>query len=168
MNNIELRNKKINELKKMIGTNFAVSHFVPAIIKSQIVDVAFLYPIGTSDTKRTRPFAKVLFEHKTGMLLDYSNSFINDFMDSEKYPMSMKVDYSLSKFSSALEAKKSLDKVAELYDDVCALFGKKELSNEEKEKVLVFTNNFYKTVPDETLAFYMELSPEFFSWLKSV
>lgn len=168
MNNIELRNKKINELKKMIGANFAVSHFVPAIIKSQIVDVAFLYPIGTSDTKRTRPFAKVIFEHKTGMLLDYSNSFINDFMDSEKYPMSMKVDYSLSKFSSALESKKSLDKVAELYDDVCALFGKNELSNEEKGKVSIFTDNFYKTVPDETLAFYMELSPEFFSWLKSV
>lgn len=168
MNNIELRNKKINELKKMIGINFAVSHFVPAIINSQVVDVAFLYPIGTSGTKRTRPFAKAIFEHKTGMLLDYSNSFINDFMDSEKYPMSMKVDYSLAKFPSALEAKQSLDKVVELYDDVCALFGKTELSHEEKGKVSIFTDNFYKTVPDETLAFYKGLSPEFFSWLKSV
>lgn len=168
MNNIELRNKKVNELKKMIGISFAVSHFVPAVINSQIADVAFLYPIGLSDTKKTRPFAKVIFEHKTGMLLEYSNSFINDFMDSEKYPMNMKLDYSLAKLSSASEAKKCFDKVAELYDDVCDLFEKKELSDDEKGRVSIFTDNFYKTIPDETIEFYKSLSPEFFSWLKSV
>jgi len=168
MNNIDLRNKKISELKKIIGINFAVSHFVPSLICSQLVDVAFLYPVGISNTKRTRPFAKLVLDHKTGMLLDYSNSFINDFMDSEKYPMSMKVDYSLSKQISVSEVKLNLDKVAELYDDVCDLFEKSELSDDEKEKVLYFKDCFYKTVPVESLDFYEALSPEFFSWLKSV
>ena len=168
MSSTELRNNKILELKKITGIRFAVSHFVPALISGQLVDMAFLYPVSTSETKRTRPFAKVVLEHKTGMLLDYSNSYINDFMDSEKYPMSMKIDYSLANFTSAAEAKRSLDKTAELYDEVCEMFGKGDLSDEEKAKLSVYADNFHKTIPAGTLEFYKALSPEFFSWLKSL
>ena len=165
MNRIELRRKRVSELKKMLGTNFAVSNFVPSVVSDQLVDVAFLYPVGTADPKRTRPFAKIIIEHKTGILLDYSNSFINDFMDSEKYPMDMKIDYSISKLSCVAEVKQVLYNVETLYDDVCDMFVKEELSNEDKLKLSSFMDNFYKSIPCETLEFYQALSPEFFGWI---
>lgn len=168
MNNFDMRNDKIAHLRKVINVKFAVSYFVPVIIKDVLVDVAFIYSAITGSKARTRPFAKVMFEHNGSGLIEYKNSFIDDFMDSEKYPITTEVDYSFPADVSVRELGENMKKVNSCYDEICELAYKTELSDEEKAKVCEYKDLFIKSTPEALMPYYEALSPEFFEWLNNI
>ncbi len=164
---IELRKETLATLKDAVGINFAVSYFVPVVINKALADVAFLYPLAAT-TEKTRPFAKVMFEHNTGNLIGYSNAFINDFMDSEKYPITTKINYALSSDISVVELNNLMKQVNSEYDEICRTVFKKDISEEEKEKIRGYKAAFYASVPEALMPYYEALSPEFFNRLSNI
>lgn len=167
-NCFDLRFEKIKVLKSLVNSEFTVSYFVPAVVDGNIVDLAFVYASLANVQEKTRPFAKVMFEHKTGCLLEYKNSYIDDYMDSNKHPMTTKIDYSLPKEISAVEQGMTVRKVNAYYDAICLLAYKTDVSDKEKEKIREYKTLFYKSVPKALLPYYEALSPEFFSWLNNI
>lgn len=151
----------IEFLQKAIGSKFAVSFFLPMEKKGHILDSAFLYSSATNNTKRTRPFAMIIVDPKSGSLLEYKNSYIDDYMDGEKYPMNMQIDYSVPCAKTAKEQIAYMKKVNELYGIVRELFFKKELTEEERVKFAEYKENFIKAVPTALLPFYEGLTPAF-------
>ncbi len=168
MSDSKLRYEKITELKKIVNVNFAVSYFIPVIINDNMVDTAFLYSSTATVKERTRPFAKVMFEHSSGNLLEYKNSYICDYMNSDKYPMTTKINYSLPSEISAIEYGEIVKKVNSYYDMICEFAYKAEVAEENKEKIREYKSLFYASVPEALLPYYEALSPEFFEWLNSI
>ena len=148
-------------LEKAIGSNFFVSFFLPIEKKGHILDTAFLYSSETYSTKRTRPFARIIVDLESNLLLEYKNAYIDDYMDSEKYPLDMQVDYSVPCAKSAKEQLMYVNKVKELYRVVRELFFKKELTEDEKAVFNEYRENFMKAVPKDLLPFYEGLTPAF-------
>ncbi len=153
-------------LQNVIGTKCSVSFFLPVKKNGHILDTAFLYSSNTAFVKRTRPFAMIIVEPKTGNLLVYKNAYIDDYMDAEKYPMDMQVDYSVPCARTVKEQAGYLNKVNELYGSVRELMFKEELTAEETAVFAEYKENFHKAVSAELLPFYEGLSPEAFSKLK--
>lgn len=164
MSRLELRNEKIEQLKTIVNMNFAVSHFVPVAVRGNIVDVAFLYS-SSPIIERTRPFAKVVFDHNRGSLVEFRNAYFNDFMDSEEFPMTTKINYSLPSEISVAEIGMAIQIINSSYDEICELAFKDDVSEEGAEKIREYKEMFYKSTPEALLPYYEALSPEFFQWL---
>lgn len=168
MNTIKSRNEKIFALKQIINTNFAASYFIPVSLNGNKADALFLYSSAVISARKTRPFAKALFDHSSGALLEYTNSYITDFMDPEKHPMTEQISYELPGQFSAAEQGAMIRKVNDLYDVVFSLAFSTELSQQDKAKLLDYKDCFYKSTPQALLPFYYALSPEFFEWLNNI
>ncbi len=167
-NRFDLRLKRLAALERLVNSEIAISYFIPAVIDDKIVDVAFIYSSLATVQKKTRPFAKVMFEHKNGGLIEYKNSYIDDYMDSDKYPMTTKIDYSLPGEVSVAEQVEAMKKINAYYDEICELAYKTDISDESKEKIREYKTLFYKSVPEMLLPYYEALSPEFFIWLNNI
>ncbi len=165
--NFELRSEKTAELRKVLNLNFAVSYFVPVVVNGNIVDAAFLYT-SAAEKEKTRPFGKVILDHKTGALLEYTNSYLNDFADSEKYPMTTKIDYSLPAEVTVADQAIAIKMINTYYDDICQVVFKDDISDEIKDKIRKYKELFYKSVPASLLPFYEALSCEYFQWLNNI
>lgn len=165
--NNNIRNDVIYDLQRVVKANFCTSFYVPIREGITVLDTAFLYRAAPSSdvTLRPRPFAKVVIEPEKQLLVAYQDARIYDFMDTEAYPMSEKIDYSVPARTAA-EQFKLIKNVNELYKKI-RLFPWKdsELSEDEAHIVSEYAACFYQTIPKSLLPFYEALSPEFFAWL---
>lgn len=152
-------------IKTAVRFNFSMSFFVPVRKNGYIFDTAFLYDMGDFSKVRLRPFASVILEPESEVLLEYRNAYLDDFMDADKYPMSLKIDYSVPSAKSAKEQGELVGKVNELYTAIRELAWKEGLEEHEKKVVREYYSCFCRAVPNALLPFYEALSPEFFVWL---
>lgn len=147
------------------GMNFAMSISVPVKKGKHILNAVFLYPTGSFSPVRTRPFASILLEPESGAMLEYRSSFISDFADRERFPMTTKLDYSVS-VGTAVEQRELLETLERLYPTVRELPWKDGRTVEEQESASQYRKCFFKAVPEALLPFYEALSPEFYAWLR--
>lgn len=163
----QLRKKEILQaVKTAAGTNCALSFPVPVRKAGHIPDAVFLYDMGTFSAVRARPFASALLEHGSGILLEYRNAYLDDFMDTKEYPLAQKIDYSVPFAKTAAEQGKLLERIDELYESIRELAWKNESEESEKRAAKEYGVCFYRAVPRDLLPFYEALSPEFFAWLQ--
>lgn len=165
---MENRDAIIMAIKTATRSNFELSFWVPVKKAGHILDAAFLYDMGNFTTVRTRPYASVLIEPATGTLLEYHNAYIHDFADFDKYPMSMKIDYSVPFAKTAAEQGALVAKIDELYESVRELAWKENLTKEDKEAAREYYDCFEKAVPKDLMVFYEALAPEFFKWMQGI
>ncbi|MCH5264951.1 MAG: hypothetical protein J1F02_03555 [Lachnospiraceae bacterium] len=158
----------IAAIKVATGTNFSKSFYIPVKKGDHILDAAFLYSAGSLSQTRLRPNASIIIEPGSGSILEYRNSYINDFMDSAKYPMTLELDYSVPSAKSAKEQGELVKTVNELYGDIRKMAFKETLSDAQKKTLAKYNSCFYKAVPDSLVPFYEALSPEFFQWMKEM
>lgn len=171
MKNSKIKNNEdaiIAAIKTATRSNFSLSFRVPVRKAGHVLDAAFLYDMGSFDTVRTRPFASVLIEPATGTLLEYCNAYIRDFADSGKYPMTLKIDYSVPFAKTAAQQGALVAKIDELYGSIRELAWKEELTEEGKRAVREYRDCFEKAVPKDLVVFYEALAPEFMGWMKQV
>ena len=94
----QLRKKEILQaVKTAAGTNCALSFPVPVRKAGHIPDAVFLYDMGTFSAVRARPFASALLEHGSGILLEYRNAYLDDFMDTIRWRRRLIIPYPLPK-----------------------------------------------------------------------
>lgn len=155
----------ITAIQTAAGMNFAMSFLVPVKKGELILNAAFLYPTGSFSPIRTRPFASILLEPQSGAMLEYRNAYISDFADSEHYPMTMKLDYSVPARTAA-EQRALLEKLDGLYPSVRKLPWKDDWADGERAAAAEYRQSFFKAVPETLLPFYKALSPEFYAWLR--
>ena len=163
----QLRKREILQaVKTAAGTNCALSFPVPVRRAGHILDAVFLYDMGTFLAVRARPFASALLEHGSGILLEYRNAYLGDFMDTQKYPLTQKIDYSVPYAKTAAEQGKLLERIDGLYESIRELAWKNEPDEGEKRAAEEYGTCFFRAVPGDLLPFYEALSPEFFAWLR--
>lgn len=155
----------IAAIQTAAGMNFAMSFLVPVKKGEMILNAAFLYPTGSFSPTRTRPFASILLEPQSGAMLEYRSAYISDFADSERCPMTMKLDYSVPARTAA-EQRALLEKLDGLYPSVRKLPWKDGWTDGEKTAAAEYRQTFFKAVPETLLPFYEALSPEFYVWLR--
>lgn len=155
-------------IKTATRSNFAMSFYVPVKKAGHCLDAAFLYEMGNFTTMRARPYASVLVEPETGMLLEYCNAYISDFADSLNCSMSQKIDYSVPYAKTAAEQGALVARVEELYETVRKLAWKEELTENEKNAVREYWDCFQKAVPKDLLVFYKALAAEFWEWIEKI
>lgn len=165
---MENREDIITAIKTATRSNFALSLWVPVRRAGHILDAAFLYDMGNFTTVRMRPFASVLVEPRTGTLLEYRNAYVSDFADTEKYPLSLKIDYAVPSARTAAQQLALTARAGELYQAVRELAWRGGLTDEEIETAREYAGCFAKAVPNDLVVFYEALAPEFFSWLDSL
>lgn len=154
-------------IKIATRTPFSISCLVPVREGEHILDTAFLYGVGISAV-RTRPFASVTLDPKSQTLLAYRNTYLDDFADTDRYPMSLKIDYSVPYAKSAREQGELLERINVLYESVRELAWKDSLTQEDKKAAAEYCNCFDRAIPKALIPFYEALSPEFFGWLWTV
>lgn len=157
----------LTAVKMATRDNFSMSFPAPVKKGGYILDAAFLYGMGIS-TVRTRPFASVVLEPKSGTLLEYRSAYLEDFADADKYPMSLKIDYSVPSAQSAKEQGELMEKVNMLYGSIRELAWKDKLTGEDERAAAEYYDCFRRAVPKDLIPFYEALSPEFFGWLQAV
>ncbi|MCC8098213.1 MAG: hypothetical protein LIO44_06655 [Eubacterium sp.] len=166
MNKI-LENEKsfFADLKKVVSSNSSASFLVPYRLDNYILDAAFLYPNYPSPEK-TRPTYFILCDIKRKALVELRNAYINDFIDSEKYPMDTKISYRVPFAKTVAEQAKLVNNIKAAYPFIRNIAFKTDVSEEDKAKLREYANAFKKAVPEALLPFYKAASPEFYEWLE--
>lgn len=157
--------KMWEQLKAVICADCVHSLFVPVQKNGQVLDAAFLYSMGKPGVEWTRPFASVLLDSASGTLLEYRNAYISDFIESEEYPMTRKLDYSLPEGRSAKEQGALIHGLQEDYPQLKAAVFKASWSDSERALLASYKERFYQAVPGALVPFYTALSYEFFQRL---
>lgn len=160
-----IKTEKIEALKKAIGITGSISLYFPKKIADNVFDRAFIYPSGVYSKTRTRPLGIITIYNKTGDILEYRNAYINDFVDTSKYPLDMKLDYSITDVRNVQEYDELYKKLMSMYNNIREIAFKDNITDDEKAQISEYGKYFFKIVPKDLLPFYEAISPEFYNML---
>ncbi len=161
----------LSELKRKMAFCFddsvCLSYPVAGMIGGRRVDKVFLYrkAVGTAGL---RPFASLVTDAENGDILLLESCKLHDFMDTQQYPLTRKLDYSLPNKTSVQDFKMEQQMIRKLYEGVRTFAFSNELTAEQKELLEKYTFLFTYTTPRELQPFYEALSPEFTVWAREV
>ena len=156
-----------SELKKKIACCFddsvSLSYPVPEIVNGISVDRIFLYR-NTRGPQRTRPFAVLTAAADDGRLLELTDCRYRDFVDSEAYPFSRKLDFSMPEKGSIEDFEKKQRMLREMYETIRLFAFREDPDPAQRELLAKYRSLFVHAVPRDLLPFYRALSPRFEDW----
>ena len=140
------------------------SYPVPDIINGIRVDKVFLYRRSTK-TMGSRPFALLAADANTGEPVLFENARINDFVDTQQHPFSVKIDYSMPEKESIQDFKMEQQMIYKLYEGVRTFAFGSEMTDEQKQLLEKYTFIFSHAIPTMLKPYYTALSPAYEQWL---
>ena len=156
---------RVNRVAEMVvGRDMALSYPVPALINGIRADRFFVYGTGFSKT-RPRPFAALTVAMDGGVVLEYADCHVRDFMDTEKYPLDGKISYALPQKVSVKELKLEQSTINKLYELVRRVAFKDELTEQERKTVAAWYVMLENSVPRDLVPFYEAMGKEFYEWV---
>lgn len=148
----------------IFGEQTALSYPLPDVVSGGLfVEHHFIYPVGTS-LMSGRPFARVTIDMKTGLLLNYKDCRLEDFMDTEEHPLSEVINYELPKKTSIKTFKATQSLIGKLYEVIRDFAFKEPLTPEEKIILGKYVVLLLTSVPESLVPYYKKTGKSFFSW----
>ena len=148
----------------LFGDNVVLSYPVPVREKELLTERYLLMRMSFS-TERTRPFALLTVDAKSGRILALEDAWYRDFICTDDYPFDKKISYAFPKETTPAVIKKLSREFPALYQTVRELAFRQELSEEEKKTVQAYRNVMMTLIPEGVLPFYKAVGAEFFAWL---
>ena len=158
--------KKIHLIiKELFGENVALSFPVPCVENGLKTERYFIYRM-SFDVMKTRPFAVISILMSDGTILAYRDCRIQDYMDTQSYPFSEKIYYTIPDDSiSAVGLKRAMAEFDELYQQIREFAFRETLSDAEKEAIGKYQAMFDQLVPAALIPYYHGLNEAFFHWI---
>ena len=144
----------------------ALSNPVCGCTNGNIVDRFFIYS-NQPNVCRTRPYAWLELDSETGKIMKYLSCEADDFAKELGVPMGTMLNYQIPEKMNVKEMLANSKRLMELYEKMRLFVFAERL---ETEQVLLLSEYIAlqkKLVNPELMAFYRQLSPEFYDWADS-
>ena len=119
----------------------------------------------TFSTQRSRPFGMLTVEAEHGTFLLLQDCRYRDFVDTEQFPFSVKLDYSIPKDYTTQAYTEAYHQLLERYDQLLGFVFADALTKEQAEVVQEYNTLLQSLVPKALMPFYQAAGPDFFSWI---
>lgn len=162
MNNMDViyKNHGVNILKSYNGI---VGHLIPCMENGRIVERSLVR--NSNPNSKTRPFAWIGIDYKTGIFLYYKHCMWEDFMDAKLYPADTRISNRFVCVRTATEQVEMEKKLWKLYKSVREIVFQDEVTEEQKACIREYKQQWELTVLVDLKPYYEALSPEFFRWI---
>ncbi|MCD7884174.1 MAG: hypothetical protein LUI87_10810 [Lachnospiraceae bacterium] len=147
-----------------ITTRTMVSAWMPSMLRGELVESAFLYYAQTPAEAMRRPYAWFTVDSRTGALIRFEYCVIQDFTDTEKYPLDMKLESKPLPLKERISAGKAF-KAAYEASRPFLFMRPEELTAEQIAVLSQLKETMGKTIQPELMPFYQALGQEFMNWL---
>ncbi|MCD7884172.1 MAG: hypothetical protein LUI87_10800 [Lachnospiraceae bacterium] len=143
-----------------------LSAWMPSVLNGRLVESAFLYTAPNSPNgKMPRPFAWLTVDSQTGSVVRFEYCAVCDFMDTEKYPMDMKIEISVVPLKQRMAAGKKFKACYEGCRDIFFTPADK-LTPEQNADLKELKQSMSGALRRELMDFYRVLGKTFFEWLE--
>ncbi|MCD7824120.1 MAG: hypothetical protein LUG86_08940 [Oscillospiraceae bacterium] len=144
-----------------------LSALAPSMLQGRLVESAFLYDAPAPNNPLQRPYAWLTVDSMTGALVRFEYCFVQDFIDTEKYPIDMEIEYKPQPIKERMANGKAFRAAYEAVRPF--LFTEpSELTEEQVRAISQLRETMTKAIPSELLPFYQSLAKEFITWLEKV
>ncbi len=149
----------------LVNGGYSVSQPVPHMEGGYRTERVFFYP-STPKTQRVRPYAWASVSSEHGRVLSFQTCVIHDFMDTQKYPLDLMVDYSVPSAKTAKEQGELLKQYETAYEAVRMFAFDEKMDESQKKQLKEFYQLMSRTIPAGLMPYYKSLSPDFFKWIE--
>jgi len=146
-------------------TGGIIGYIVPAAENGKLIERAFLKHSNAKTL--SRPFAWVGFDKESGMLLYYKHCMSEDFMDTEKYPPTVRLKGEFSSQRTPAQQAEYESRLWEAYKKIRGFVLRENLTDEQKALVAEYRRIWELAVMTDLIPYYKALSKEFFEWLEN-
>lgn len=148
-------------LTKMTGG--VIGYLVPGIDSGRKVERTLIR--GRDGMDLRRPFGWAEFEMETGVILFYRHCIVDDFTDTQAYPLSTVMSREFNGDRTAKQQMEYEKKLWECYLKIREFVFEEDPTEEQKALMREYQQLWELTVLKDLAAYYETLSPEFFAWL---
>lgn len=164
-NHSVIREQIQTKLTALYGDSLSVSFPIPCKEGVLLLERFLLMRMSFSK-RRSRPFGMLTVDAQAGRFLMLQDFHYRDIMDTEQYPFSDDLNYSLPADLSAEAYTATYHLLLERYDQMIGIVFSDFITKEQAEIVQDYFAAFKKIVPDALIPFYRTAGPEFFSWIE--
>lgn len=164
----ELRSQLIGRLNSMgiLSLGMVPGAFIPVKVGNRICEAAFILASRPDrDGCVPRPSGWFIADSATGELVFFSMCQVQDFVDTEQYPLEGKVCILNGIPAQAVENGRAL---FEAYDQVRSFAFADTLDAAQKQSLQRFIDAFDQGIASDLKPYYRGLSPAFFRWMSEV